>query len=92
MIEKEVDTALRAWTTGDAKGMESIMGSLQEDRGMSSMYEKLIYERNRNMAAKIEGYLETKETYFVVVGAGHVVGEKGIVEILRRKGYHVAQL
>jgi uncharacterized protein len=92
LIEKEVDTALRAWTTGDAKGMESIMGSLQEDRGMSSMYEKLIYERNRNMAAKIEEYLKTKETYFVVVGAGHIVGEKGIIEILRRKGYHVAQL
>lgn len=92
LIDKEVDTALRAWTTGDAKGMESIMGSFQEDRGMSSMYEKLIYERNRNMAAKIEGYLKTKETYFVVVGAGHVVGEKGIVEILRRKGYHVVQL
>ncbi len=92
LIEKEVDTALRAWTTGDVKGMESIMGSLQDDRGMSSIYEKLIYERNKNMAAKIEGYLKTKESYFVVVGAGHVVGEKGIVEILRRKGYRVAQL
>ena len=39
------------------------------------------------MASKIEGYLKTKETYFVVVGAGHLVGDKGIIKMLKERGY-----
>jgi uncharacterized protein YbaP (TraB family) len=73
--------------------MESIMTkSITGDRRMSSMYEKLVDERNRNMASRIEEFLRTKETYFIVVGAGHLVGNKGIIEILRGKGYQVEQL
>jgi hypothetical protein len=44
------------------------------------------------MVSKIEEYLKEKGTYFVVVGAGHLVGEKGIIETLRKKGYQVEQL
>ncbi len=39
------------------------------------------------MASKIEDYLKTKETYFVIVGAGHLVGNQGIIEILKGKGF-----
>jgi uncharacterized protein YbaP (TraB family) len=43
------------------------------------------------MTAKIREYLTTGKIYFVVVGAGHVVGEEGIVSQLRRDGYEVTQ-
>lgn len=93
MLGQEVDKLIHAWTSGDTKSMESIITkSIKEDKRMSSIYEKLIYERNRNMASRIEEFLKTKETHFVIVGAGHLVGNKGIIEILKRKGYHVEQL
>ena len=39
------------------------------------------------MAGKIDGYLKKpKMPYFVVVGAGHLIGNKGIVRLLERKG------
>jgi uncharacterized protein len=44
------------------------------------------------MVAKIEGFLKTGQTYFVVVGSGHLVGSKGIVNVLKEKGYMVQQL
>lgn len=89
----QVDELTRAWTYGDTKSMESItMKGAVSDKKMNSIYEKLIYERNRNMVSKIEEFLRTKETYFVVVGAGHLVGKKGIIEMLRGKGYPVEQL
>jgi len=44
------------------------------------------------MVSKIEDLLRTKETYFVIVGAGHLVGNRGIIEILKGKGYFVEQL
>jgi uncharacterized protein YbaP (TraB family) len=91
--EKEVDKLLDAWNSGDTVGMESILQkSVLEDKGMASVYDKLVYERNRNMALKIEGYLKTGETHFVVVGAAHLLGEKGIINLLRQKGYDTEQL
>jgi uncharacterized protein YbaP (TraB family) len=44
------------------------------------------------MVSKIEDYLRTGETHFVVVGAGHLLGEKGIINLLRQKGYQIEQL
>jgi uncharacterized protein YbaP (TraB family) len=93
VIEQELNKLVQAWTSGDTKGVESIITrSLAEDKGLSPIYEKLIYERNRNMVSKIEDYLKTKESYFVVVGAGHLVGKRGIIEILKTKGFLVEQL
>jgi uncharacterized protein YbaP (TraB family) len=66
--------------------------SVIEDRRLSSIYERLIYERNGNMASRVEDLLRTKETYFVIVGAGHLVGDKGVIEILKKRGYLLEQL
>ena len=90
---QEVKELLQAWTSGDVKGLERIMTkSIDEDKRLSSIYEILIYDRNKNMASKIADFLKMKETYFVIVGAGHLVGNKGIVEILKAKGYRVEQM
>ncbi len=93
VIEQELNKLVNAWTSGETKEVESVITrSLAEDNRLSPIYEKLIYERNRNMASKIEDYLKTKESYFVVVGAGHLVGKQGIIEILKGKGFLVEQL
>ena len=51
---------------------------------------KLFDDRNRQMAQKIDGYLATGQTHFIVVGAGHLVGETGLLKLLARK-YRVTQ-
>jgi uncharacterized protein YbaP (TraB family) len=93
IMEQELDRMIQAWSSGDTKAMESLMTkSVSEDKSLSSIYEKLVYERNRRMASKIRDFLKTKETYFVVVGAGHLVGNEGIIELLKRDGYRIEQL
>ena len=93
VLRQELDRLTQAWISGDAKGMESIMTrGFAEDRRMSYVYEKLILERNRSMASKIEEFLRNKEIYFAVVGAAHLVGNQGIIEILKGRGYLVEQL
>jgi len=93
LLGQEADILVQAWKSGDAESIESIITkSIREDRRLSSIYEKLIYERNRNMSSRIEEFLRTKGTYFVIAGAGHLVGRKGIIEILKQKGYLVEQL
>ena len=93
ILEQELGKLTQAWTSGDTKAMESILTrSVSEDNRFASILEKIVYERNRKMASKIEDLLRTSETYFVIVGAGHLVGDRGIIENLKRKGYLVEQL
>jgi uncharacterized protein YbaP (TraB family) len=91
-IDRDADRLISAWKSGDARGIESLIANEEKEKGMSPIYEKILYERNRKMADKVEGLLRTGETAFVVVGAGHLVGEKGIIDILRQRGYEVDQL
>lgn len=93
ILVQEVDKLVDAWKSGAAESMEStISKSFSEDRRFYPIYEKLIYKRNRNIALKIDGYLRTNETYFVVVGAAHLLGDRGIIHLLKEKGYTVEQL
>lgn len=93
IMEQEVNQLTQAWVSGDTKSMESLLTkSLSEDKRLSAIFEKLIFERNRRMVSKIEDFLRTKGTYFVIVGAGHLVGSQGVIELLRGKGYLIEQL
>jgi hypothetical protein len=93
ILEQELEKLTQAWISGDTKGMESIlMRSVSEDKRLTPIFEKVIYERNMKMVSKIEDFLRTRETTFIIVGAGHLVGDRGIIEILSRKGYLIEQL
>jgi uncharacterized protein len=91
--QKETQQLIDAWKMGDAEGMNALLYQpLKENPDLLPVYTQLFYERNEAIAGKIEEYLNTKETHFVVVGSGHLVGEKGIISLLKKKGYKVTQL
>jgi uncharacterized protein YbaP (TraB family) len=90
---RQVEDMVRAWTTGDAQSLESIIAdAAPPDASLAPVLEKLFDERKLKMTSKIEGYLNSKGTYFVIVGAGHLVGKRGIIELIKSKGYVVEQL
>jgi uncharacterized protein len=93
ILEAQMNTLMKAWIDGDAAVMESVLNKSVSDRPeLDPVYQGVIEERNRKMLEKIEGYLKKDDRYFVVVGAGHLVGKAGLVERLRRMGYAVRQL
>ena len=92
-MESQVDSLVRAWKSGNVKGMESIISdTAAQDGSIAALFRKLFDERNIKMASTIQGYLTSGGTYFVIVGAGHLIGERGVVELLKAKGYEVEQL
>jgi uncharacterized protein len=91
-LDRDADRLVSAWKSGNVKVVESIMAGAEREKGMSPVYERILYDRNINMASKVIGLLDGRETAFVVVGAGHLVGERGIIAILRKRGYRVEQL
>ena len=91
-LEPLLTKMFKSWKAGDAQSLAKVVDtSLGVDPRLSEMYDLLITKRNYAMTKKIQSYLKTNKNYFVVVGAGHVVGEEGIVRILKKRGYKVTQ-
>jgi hypothetical protein len=82
------------WKSGDEACIESILfeDALTDYPSFVSIYDILFFRRNEDMANDIKTFLDGKGTYFVVVGAGHLVGDKGIPDLLRNAGYQVRRL
>lgn len=79
-----MDGLVEAWRSGDAETMEAVLLQPEEiDESTEVIYEKMFFERNRAMAKKIAAMISEGGTYFVVVGAGHMVGDQGIPALLR---------
>lgn len=49
--------------------------------------EKFLYRRNEIQAASIDSILKKRLSLFAGVGAAHLPGPRGVIEILRRAGY-----
>jgi len=88
-----VDLMTRSWRLGDAAAMQKLItSSVRDYPQLKPLMTKLLDDRNTAMTAKIERFLQTPKSYFVAVGAGHLVGDKGILSQLRRKNFRVEQL
>ena len=81
----------RCWKQGDEACLEKILfeDAVTEYPAFVSIYDSLFFRRNEHMANTIKGFLEGKGSYFVVIGAGHLVGDKGIPQLLRNAGFEV---
>ena len=96
--ESQMAEMVAYWKKGDDINMNILLfeDALDDYPAFGAIYDRLFYERNRNMLSKIDGMLKhnsvEKTSYFVVVGTGHLVGEKGIVNVLKEKGYRVKRL
>lgn len=92
-LVRQADILMTAWRTGDNARIAAILeSSVGNDKDRQAVYRKIMTERNRNMAKKIALHLASPGTVFVVVGAGHLVGDTGIVELLKKEGFTVEQL
>lgn len=82
-----------AWKAGDPDRLDALLnGILEDSKGLEVVYEKLFTERNRTMGKKILEFLATKRDYFIVVGAGHLVGDQGLLKSLAKRGIKVRQV
>ena len=58
------------------------------DMGIENFTDLLLYNRNRNWAEKLKILMNDK-SLVVAVGAGHLPGEKGLINLLKKAGYKV---
>lgn len=92
-IDKQIEKTVTAWKNGDTQQMEQIavIEPREEYPELREVYDKIYTQRNLKMSKKISQYLNSNGIYFVVVGAGHLVGEQGIVKLLEKRGHKITQ-
>ncbi|MBU2905026.1 TraB/GumN family protein [Arenibacter algicola] len=63
------------------------------DQAMYTEYylENMLYARNKNMTARLDSLMHTA-TVFAGIGAAHLPGKNGVIQLLRNKGYEVKAL
>ncbi len=82
-----------AWQAGDAEALHKIMfSSVKQQPELEPLFKRMFTDRNHTMAKRIEELLKKHNSLFVVIGAGHLVGDQGVVDIFLNKGYSVVQL
>lgn len=81
---EETDQMLSAWRSGDSGALAGQLSDAYQQ--FPELYRVLVSERNRRWLPQIRNYLAADHNVLVVVGALHVVGRGGLLELLRGAG------
>lgn len=75
-----------AYRKGDLDMLDSLERMSQESEAFT---EKFLYLRNEIQAGSIDSIIRSGESLFVGVGAAHLPGKRGVIELLKKQGYQL---
>jgi len=84
-VESETQSVVKAWRSGDSAKLAALLSD--EYKTFPNLYRLLVSDRNKRWVPQIEKLLHGNQDYFVVVGALHLVGDGGLLELMRHDGY-----
>jgi hypothetical protein len=87
----EIFTDLRdAWLEENLSELEDLLVESSEEN--PEFYESIFVERNESWVEELSALIEDGGSYFVAVGAGHMVGEQSVIDLLESRGYDVTDI
>ena len=84
--DKELTEMMKAYKNQDLQKLEEML--MKSDPSIANYADILLYNRNRNWVNKLKELLPEKPL-LIAVGAGHLPGKEGCINLLRREGYKV---
>lgn len=89
-FHESLDGMYHLWMIGDEKSFETFLNQQSgADKEYQEIFEKVIERRNIKMAQQIEGLLLSNKKVMVIIGSAHLIGEEGVVSLLKKKGYRI---
>ena len=87
-LQATTSDLIRAYFNGDDDALRALLKSQAGDNPLTKAFnQQLIDQRNRNMTKKVRGYLQTSDSYLVLVGAAHLIGPQGMAALLSKAGF-----
>ena len=87
--KKIFDTMLTVYKNQQLAEIETLFS--KSELGLEEHQDILLDNRNKNWVAQLKNIMKTSSV-FVAVGAGHLVGNEGLIALLRKEGYIVRPL
>lgn len=81
----ELEQMTNIYLSGD---LERLFGFMKSNAMMEQFQTQLLDKRNESWIPQLETLFKSGST-FVAVGAGHLAGEKGVLSLLKERGYKV---
>ncbi|MBN2669371.1 MAG: TraB/GumN family protein [Bacteroidales bacterium] len=83
--QNQFEALIDAYLLGDFESIQTLMA----DTSLPKEFEEaMLIKRNKGMAKNIAKYIK-KQSTFNAIGAAHLPGEKGVIALLRKKGFTV---
>jgi uncharacterized protein YbaP (TraB family) len=79
-----LDALEGAWRAGDLSRLEALL--LDDYRRRPDLLERLVVRRNAAWVAPVQGFLRRPDDTLVVVGLMHLLGDRGLIALLRQQG------
>lgn len=89
-VDAELGKYLAVWKKGDEAGMDELF--IKDFKNYPKLYKILLVDRNNRWITDITGFLNGSGNTMVIVGAAHLAGPDGLVNLLRKKGYRVSKV
>ena len=89
LLDKNINDIVQSWLKGDSDLLAKLLLAGMID--YPEIHQNIVVERNRRWLPEIEKLMQEGTGAMVVVGAAHLVGKDGIIELLKAKGYGVEQ-
>ena len=80
---------IQAWEKGDDAALEKLLNEARKEQ--PAVMKRFLTDRNLKWAPQISELLKGTNNVVVIVGAGHLVGKDGVVELLKQKGCKITQ-
>jgi len=84
--EKEFLTLVKNWHQGNLAELER---NVKEGKKYPKLHKAILEDRNRNWIPQIEEFLKEDKNVLVIVGAAHLAGDYGLLNLLTEKGYEL---
>ena len=90
-LADEIEKLLVAWKTGDVQALEQLL--LDSFDEYPELFDELVDQRNKAWDRQLTEILRNgDQDYMVIVGAMHLLGEHGVIELLRQRGFKINRL
>ena len=87
-LQATTSELVKAYFNGDDDALGALLKRQAGEHPLTKAFnQQLIEQRNRAMTKKVRGYLQTPNSYLVLVGAAHLIGPQGIVALLSQAGF-----
>ena len=83
--DRDTQDILAAWRSGNSAKLAALMS--EDFQSYPNLYHALVTDRNRRWLPQIESLLKARQNYLVIVGALHLVGDGGLLQLVRAEGF-----